>query len=211
MLRHQIPAAIVLSALLGLAATVGVMAKGDAIVTLDASVPGDPEPGTEITVGWTVGTPLENGGMAPFNAVWMFIRLIPTTGDPVEAVGRQGPLGHYAATLTVPAGGIRDVEVGLGGESCSGGTCQRSDMLFTIDESAVPATGPAAPANVPGAGAPQQATVDATSPAGAQGDLRLFGIVGLALVTAAVVVGVFVARGRGRARARPLTAGSSRS
>lgn len=208
MLRRQISFAFALSTLLVLAATVGAVAKGDAIVTLDAAVPGDSEPGSKITVGWTVETPIEGGDMAPFNAEGMFIRLIPTTGDPVEAVRHQRPLGHYVATMTVPAGGIRNVEVGLRGESCSSGTCQRSDILFTIDESATPAIEPGVPADVPGGAAAPEAPVDATSPAGSSGDLRPFGIVDL-ILAAAVVVGVIVARDRGHAG--PVTTGSSRS
>lgn len=207
MLRRQVPAALALSTLMILAATVGTAAKGDAIVTLNSTLPGDAEPGSEITVGWTVEMPIE-GGMAPYSSEHMIIRLIPSTGNPVEAAGQQGPPGHYVATLTVPSGGISDVEVGLLGESCSGGTCQRSDLLFTIDESVVPAISPGTPASVPGANAPGQAPVDTAPPAGAAGDLRGFIMLGLAMAAAAIVVGVLIARDRGR---RGITASSSRS
>lgn len=200
MLRRQIPTALMLSALFALVAAAGVLAKGDAIVTLDASLPSDPQPGSEITIGWTVETPLEDGTRAPFNAEGMFIRLIPSAGDPVEAAGRQDTLGHYVATLTVPAGGIADVAIGLRGESCSGGTCQRSDMLFAIDNSAMPLFEAAAPQ------APEAPT-QATSPVGTAGGLQPWGIVGIAAAAAAILVALGFLRGRGR----PLTPGSSRS
>ena len=135
MRRLQIPTALALSSMLLLAATAGALAKDDVIVTFDSALPTDPEPGSEITIGWTVETPGRDGQMEPFNAEGMFVRLIPATGDPVEAIGRQGPPGHYVTTLTVPASRIVDVEAGLRGESCSGGTCQPSDILFSIEES----------------------------------------------------------------------------
>ena len=209
MLQRQIPIAFLLSTMVALVATAGVLAKGDAIVTLDTSLPRDPDPGSEITVGWTVETALEDGTRAPFNAEWMFIRLIPTTGEPVEAVGQQDTLGHYVATLTVPAGGIADVAIGLGGESCSGGTCQRADMRFAIDERAMPVF-KTAPAIVSGAGAAAEAPeapAQVTSSVDTAGGLQPSGIVGIAAVVAAIAVALGLLRGRGRT----LTPGSTRS
>jgi hypothetical protein len=215
MLRRQIPTAIMLSGILVLAMTAGVLAKGDAIVTLDASLPADPEPGTELTVGWTLETLGENGERFPFNAEAVFVRLVPASGEPVEVVGRQGPLGHYVATVTVPAGGIRDVEVGLRGESCTGGTCQRSDIMFAIDDSATPLFA-AAPARAGGANPGGAGDGAAAAPESAAGSTSLpsmtsdalpMGLLGLALALAAIVVAIAVVRMRGRA----LTTGSSRS
>jgi hypothetical protein len=221
MFRRQVRSALLLSTLLALAAATGAIAKDDAIVTLDASLPSDPEPGSQITIGWTVEVAGESGEMVPFNAEAMFIRLIPASGDPVEALGRQGPPGHYVATMTVPDGGIRDVEAGLRGESCSGGTCQRSDILFAIDESAIPAIEPGAAANAPGApanvprgasGAPGAATTPeapaaTTAPVGPVGDIEPVGLVGLAVAAVVALAAILAVRARGRA----LSPGSSRS
>lgn len=201
---RQIPTAIALATLLTIAGTLTALAKGDGIVTLDATLPGDAEPGSEITVGWMVEIPGENGQMAPFNAEGMFIRLIPSTGDPVEAVGRQGPIGHYVATMTVPAGGIRAVEAGLRGESCTGGTCQRSDLMFTIDESTIPAV---APANVSGANTAPEAPVDTSPPVSSASDPQPLGLVVLGLAALAIALGLAFLRFRGQS----LTPGSSRS
>ncbi len=201
---RRIPTAIALATLLAIAGTLTAVAKDNAIVTLDATLPGDAEPGSEITVGWTVETPGENGQTSPFNAEGMFIRLIPTTGDPVEAVGRQGPIGHYVATISVPAGGIREVEAGLRGESCTGGTCQRSDLMFTIDELTVPAV---APANVAGPNTAPQAPVDTTPPVSIATDPEPLGLAVLGLAALAIALGLVFLRFRGRS----LTPGSSRS
>lgn len=209
---RQIPTAIILSCVLVLAVTAGVVAKGDAIVTLDASLPADPEPGSEITVGWTVETLGENDARYPLNAEGMFIRLIPANGEPVEAVGAQDPLGHYVATITVPGGGIEGIEVGLRGESCSGGTCQRSDILFVIDDSMTPVFAPAAPeaAAVAGEGADSGTAVEgpasATSAGSVGPDLVLLGLIGLAVAAAASIMAGVVIRNRGRT----VTPGSSR-
>jgi hypothetical protein len=214
MLRRKLPTALALATLFALAATLGVVAKGEGIVTLDAPLPTDPEPGSEITIGWTVDIPVEDGMTAPFNAEGMFIRLIPAIGDPVEAIGRQGPLGHYVATLTVPSDGISDVEAGLRGESCTGGTCQRSDILFPIVETSAPAAEPGSAAGANGQGAAPDIVVDpasppspATTPASTAVDLSSLGIAGVIVALSALVVAAFYVRVRGRA----LTAGSSRS
>lgn len=210
MTRRPIALALLLAASF-LISTAAALAKGDAIATLDASLPSDPDPGSEITVGWTVETLLGDGTgtRAPFNAEGMFIRLIPTEGDPVEAIGRQDTLGHYVATVTVPAGGIADVAIGLRGESCSGGTCQRSDMLFAIDDSTMPVFDVSAPAAGAGAGTAPEAEAPAqpTSPVGTAGGVEPWGVVGIAAAAAAI----FVALGFLRVRGRPLTPGSSRS
>jgi hypothetical protein len=195
-----------------LVSTATALAKGDAIATLDASLPSDPEPGSEIMVGWTVETLLGDGTgtRAPFNAEGMFIRLSPATGEPVEAIGRQDTLGHYVATVRVPTGGIAEVAIGLRGESCSGGTCQRSDMIFAIDDSAMPVFAVAPPAKVQVEGAAPLAAetpAQATSPVGTARGLEPWAIVGIAAAAASI----FVALGFLRVRGRPLTPGSSRS
>ncbi len=203
--RRPLTVTLLLSVFLILVGTTGVLAKEDAIVTLDAALPTDPEPGSEITVGWTVETRGVNGELEPFNAEAVFIRLIPATGEPAEVVGRQSPLGHYVATVTVPAGGIRSVEVGVRGESCSGGTCQRSDMMFPIADVG-PAVDPGATVYNPVVGAPEAAAAT-TSPVASTPNIGPMAVIGLALAGVAIVLGVLFLRGRGRT----LTPGSTRS
>lgn len=147
MLRRHAAASILLALTLALMTTTAALAKGDAVATIDAPLPPDADPGTEITVGWTVTVPVDDGSPAPFNAEAMFIRLVPVTGEAVEVIGRQDRPGHYVATVTMPAGGLRDVEFGLRGESCSNGTCERSDIMFTTGEAPLEAAIPASTAS----------------------------------------------------------------
>jgi hypothetical protein len=199
MLRRQIPTAMLLATVFALAASLTTLAKEQAIVTLDASLPSDPEPGSEITIGWTVETPGDDGERLPFNAEGMFFRLLPPSGEPVEAFGTQSPVGHYVATLTVPAGGIRAVEVGLRGESCTGDTCQRSDILFAIDDSTVPVLAAGGPASNPAAGSAADSPATTTTPGLGASDLQATGLLGLGLGVIAIVASVAFLRGRRRA------------
>lgn len=152
MLRRHTAASILLGITFALMSTTAALAKDDAVATIDSPLPPDADPGTEIAVGWTVAVPVTDGSPAPFSAEAMFIRLVPATGEPIETIGRQDRPGHYVATVTIPAGGLRDVEFGLRGESCSNGTCERSDLMFiaagTPLEAAIPASiaSPSAPA-----------------------------------------------------------------
>lgn len=205
MIRRPLALTLLLTTLLVLGTT-AVLAKEGAIATLDDALPTDPQPGSEITVGWTVEMPGMNGEPEPFNAEAVFIRVIPVTGEPVEVVGQQGPNGHYVATATVPAGGIRNVEIGLRGESCSGGTCQRSDLMFTIAD-VEPAVDPGAAVYNPVVDAPEAAPADAAAPVSGSNSLALVAVIALALAAAAIVLGTLFLRGRGRM----LTPGSSRS
>jgi len=191
-MRSSTVVATFLAVTLTLTAAAAALAKEDAIVTLDAALPTDPQPGSEITIGWTVESPVIGSASEPFNAEGVFIRLVPASGDPVEAVGHQDPPGHYVATLTVPSGGLRDVEIGIRGESCSLGTCQRSDLLFVIDEPV--AQGRALPdAGIPDAGVPDAAVPDAGS-----GGSQPSAVVVLALAAGAIVFALALMRTRGR-------------
>lgn len=200
MLRRNLAAATLIAFFLSALAGTAVLAKGG-VATLDSQLPSDPEAGSELTVGWTVGTPLEDGSSAPFSASGMFIRLIPATGEPVEAIGTEDRAGHYTATIVVPEGGIAEVEFGLRGESCVQGVCERSDFMFAVAEAPAEAAPPvvaAPPAQEPGTSQPTGET--ATSPA-----LDL-------AVLLAILGGVAILAGIGAtmARGRRLEPGSTR-
>jgi hypothetical protein len=195
MSRRRFAATLLLMFAVAIATAPVVLAKDNAVARLDAPLPPDAEPGSAITVGWTVEVPVTNGSPAPFNGDSMFIRLVPTSGEPVEVVGAQDRIGHYVATVTVPAGGVQNVEFGLRGESCSNGTCERSDLMFVVAEGAV-APDPAvvvdaAPqAQEPVAG--QAPTDVATTPSL---DLPILLAV---LATIAVIAGIGATMARGR-------------
>jgi hypothetical protein len=139
MRRFRPIAAALLAAATALTAASTVLAKGeDAIVTLDAPWPGDAPPGTELEIGWTVAIAQDDGSVTPFSAEGFFVRLLPESGDPVEYAASQDRTGHYLANITVPNGGIGELEIGLRGTACTAdGGCQRADELFTIADTAV--------------------------------------------------------------------------
>jgi hypothetical protein len=109
-------------------------AKGNALAELDAPIPPGAEPGRDIEVGWRAWMPDVKGDW-PFSGSPVFIRLNSADGSgSTEELGIERPTGsgHYHATISVPAGGVGLVEVGLFGESCVNGACSRSDILFEL-------------------------------------------------------------------------------
>lgn len=106
------------------------LAKDGFEARLDAALPADASPGDELSVGWTLaGT--EPGEPARFSAMGVFVRLVGDSAS--EAVGKEGPTGHYTAVVRVPEGGIAGVEIGVQGTRCvQDKPCERSDYLFPI-------------------------------------------------------------------------------
>jgi hypothetical protein len=143
-------AAVVLA--LALAGTVA--AKGDTVAELDAPIPRDAQPGTEIDVGWRAWVP-DGDNEWPFEGLPVFIRLTsPDGASSTEAFAAEDPpgSGHFLATVVVPDGGVGLVEVGLFGESCIDSECTRSDLLFPLPEDqTVPGTAEISVAGPPGA------------------------------------------------------------
>jgi hypothetical protein len=193
-----------------LVATVTAMAKGDAVVTLDAPLPADPEPGSTLTIGWTLDIPDGAGSTVPFDSEGVFVRFTPLTGTPLEVMARQDRVGHYRATVTVPDGGLGRAVFGLKGESCfAGGGCERSDMFFRLATDArAPAPDPVAAPVVPVATvAPAvQPPVAALAPttgrsSPAAGTLDLAWLPPVALVGLAATALVLLVRKRGRTAA----------
>jgi hypothetical protein len=217
-MRHLRPIVVMLAALGLVLSTAGVaLAKGDAVVTLDEPLPTDPEPGSKVTIAWTLDMPDGANGTIPLNSEGVFIRFTPPKGEPLEVVARQDREGHYRATVTVPDGGLGSPVFGLKGEACfAGGGCQRSDIMFPLAaEARPPLPDPAAalvapavqpPVAVAPAPQPPAPVLDTTptqtvpSPAAATVDLTALPLV--ALVGLAVAAGlVLLIRGRGRATA----------
>ena len=188
---------------LSLAGTVA--AKGDVLAALDAPIPPDAEPGTELDVGWRAWMP---GGTSewPFSGAPVFIRLTsPDGASSTEAFGRENPVGsgHYLATIHVPVGGVGLVDVGLFGESCVNGECTRSDILFELpEEQRVPVA--AAPVivdpPVPAAPAPEPGPIQAARATPPQDTVPI----ALAIVAGAVALALLLGLlGRARATSGP--------
>jgi hypothetical protein len=101
--------------------------KEGARAQLTTTLPVDAGPATTIRIEWSVDVADGSGGHEPFDAIGMFVRLLSKTGATSTmgfATATAHPDGRYAANVSVPAGGIGGVRVGLRGST---------DLLFPLD------------------------------------------------------------------------------
>ncbi len=146
-----------------LAATTS-LAKEGGIARLAAPLPRDAEPGSTITVYWSLESFVnDKGDMGPFSAEGAYIKLVGL--DVSEATGRETSPGNYVAEVIVPKGGIQTAEFGVAGISVVNGVTSRSNMVFPFQgillQGAIPAVEPNGPAGQPGSDGsttPQPAT-----------------------------------------------------
>jgi hypothetical protein len=120
-------------------------AKEDVQATLSTSIPLDASPGTRLTVAWKLFSLDEQGERQPFGANGVFVRLLSASGArPTEGVAPVGAhaTGEYEATVIVPEGGIRDVELGLAGWISDANGTRRSDVIFPITNDPIPTAAP---------------------------------------------------------------------
>lgn len=138
-----------LGLLIGTASSVA--AKAGIIARLDAPMPRDDRPGTVVAIGWTLIVP----GTSGLIGTATILRVYPSNGGATTDVGaNEDHPGHYVATVTVPAGGIATIGIGIPGESCYAGTgCVPAVEFFTVTD---PAGIPIAPP--PGVQAPSTDT-----------------------------------------------------
>jgi hypothetical protein len=137
-----------------------VLAKGEGIVTLAAPIPRDADPGSTLTVVFTV-TGLGDADSRPVSGWPVVLRLTAPDGSYNESLGvERGASGTYVATIDVPAGGIASADFAVQGISTfADGSTVRSDMPLAVDgvlmtTTANPAPAPAAPPADPAAAAP---------------------------------------------------------
>ncbi len=107
--------------LLLLAGPAAVLGKGDLQARLDAPIARDTPAGTVLLVGLDVTVP-DGAGGHPVEGTPVYLRLIAPGGpasdaDPSWNVGRETAPGHYLVQVTVPAGGVATIEVGIAGTS----------------------------------------------------------------------------------------------
>ena len=145
-------------ALIGVAAgalvtVLPAVAKEDVKSSLTSPVALDAPAGTRITVAWKLFSVDENGQRWPFGANGAFVRLLGASGAALEGVAPVGAhdTGEYEATVLVPEGGIRDIELGLQGWVSDADGPRRSDLIFPITND--PSRRPA-PISSPVAGGP---------------------------------------------------------
>ncbi len=111
---------IVAISVTALAAGTRASAKEGARAQLTTALPLDAAPATTIRVEWTVDVSDASGGRRPFNAIGMFVRLLSRTGAPsttgfASATAHED--GRYAADVSVPAGRIGGLRMGLRGST----------------------------------------------------------------------------------------------
>lgn len=116
--------------LLVLAVAAPALAKEGLEARLDQAIPLNGDPGTTITVGFTIAAIGADPGSWPGQPV--ILKVHPVGGDPVESVAKDDGKGHYTATFVMPEHGVASVEIGMRGESCENGTCTRSDYMFQV-------------------------------------------------------------------------------
>jgi hypothetical protein len=179
---------IAVVSVLALAGT--VLAKEGAAVTLAQPIPRDAEPGSTLTVTFTVT--IDTGtGPSPVYGSPVFVRLIAPYGTTSEGSGTEKTQGSgtYTADVVVPAGGIKSAEFGLRGTSTdASGKSVRSDELFEVHGWLFTTKGTAAGTATPAGSTSAAETLD----------LRLPVVVGLIAIVAAGL-------GVGLRRRRPLT------
>ncbi len=108
---------------------------------LDAALPTDAAPGSELTVGAFLWDQVEGTGATPSPT---FMRLYPAAGDapPSEGPARQDGPGHVVATLIVPEGGAGQLQIGIRGSYCGPDGCAPSEVLYEM-------AGPGPPTDAP--------------------------------------------------------------
>jgi hypothetical protein len=128
-------------ALAGLVAATPVAAKEGVRATIHTAVPLDAPAGTKLSVGWSLWSPDGHGHRRLFSANGVFVRLLSKAGS----AARTGfaPSGsytgaEYSAVVTVPDGGIRDVQIGLRGFTSGANGTHNADVLFPITNDPLP-------------------------------------------------------------------------
>jgi hypothetical protein len=166
------------------------LAKVGGLVTLAAPIPRDAEPGSSLTVTFTVTVPDQTGHMIPFFGSPMVLKLTGPDGTTTEAMGAErGTPGTYTATIRVPSSGISSAIFGIRGTGVAAdGTTSVQDLAFDVDGLLFTTTAHPAPA---------ASTSGATGAASTAPDFRTAIIAGLAAV-AVVGLGGAVLIGRRR-------------
>lgn len=105
-------------------------AKEGAQAHLLAPLPTNAQPGTFVTVRWTVTVVGSHGKRVPFGAIGMFTILVGAHGVSTRATAQAGP--PYQARVRVPAGGIHSIRFGLMGRGCDPSGCRPSPIFFPL-------------------------------------------------------------------------------
>jgi hypothetical protein len=127
-------------AVAALAGALPAAAKQGVTATLHSAIPLGAPAGTHLTVRWTLAARDEDGKRRPFSAEGLFVRLLSRTGAgaTVGFASSAGLDGSRVATVVVPKGGIRDVQLGLRGFTSGATGVHNADVLFPISNDPLP-------------------------------------------------------------------------
>jgi hypothetical protein len=120
------------AAIVALVAASPGSAKEGVKATLRTHVPVDARAGAKLRVAWTLAYRDEQGRRHPFDGEGIFVRLLSASGASAKIAFAHGTTGRYAATVRVPTGGMRAIQIGIRGWSSGAGGTHRSDALFPI-------------------------------------------------------------------------------
>jgi hypothetical protein len=119
-------------AVVALIAALPAAGKEGVKATLTTRVPLTAPAGTTLQVAWTLSYRDVHGRRHPFGGEDVFVRLLSASGGPAKTAFAHGTAGGYAATVRVPAGGIRAIQIGIEGWSSGPNGTRRADALFPI-------------------------------------------------------------------------------
>lgn len=124
-------AGAMLAALFALPAPAG--AKDDVVARVLTPISREAAPGSKVRIVWTL-TVVEAGKRRPFRAGYVFVRLVGPNGarTPLAYGVEAGPGGRYRASVMVPRGGARRLEIGIMGTVCDAKGCRPSPKLFPL-------------------------------------------------------------------------------
>ncbi len=95
-----------------------VSAKEGVVARVLTPISRDAEPGSPVTVIWTL-TFVHEGGRRPFGGGGIFARLVGPDGSRSKRVYAATPKpGRFRATVRVPDGGVARLEIGIMGMVC---------------------------------------------------------------------------------------------
>ncbi len=134
---RRLSAALLVVTAAALVAALPAAGKEGVKATLTTPIPLDASPGRKLDVGWTLAALDEHGQRQPFGGGGVFVRLLSASGADPETAVTQGS-GAFEATVTVPEGGIGDVQIGIQSWTNGPSGTKESDWLFPITNDPMP-------------------------------------------------------------------------
>jgi hypothetical protein len=131
----RVPVSLALAALVAVAFFVGpnaAAAKEGVVARVLTPIARDARPGTAITIVWTLSYVDETRTRRPFGSAAIFVRLLGPDGSRSPRVyGAEVRRGRFRATVRIPRGGVRKLEIGVMGTRCAA-RCRSAPAHFPI-------------------------------------------------------------------------------